>query len=287
MSIRFKALLALPLTLALGTDAKADNHAGAVGYGLVNQGKTLAVMADLAKPTDIKTFDLAEPLAAIAYRPVTGDLLGFSNGKVVTIDVASGKMTDLGATFADDAKIGAGAKVGFDFNNKIDAVRVVSSKGDNLVYFPVGFGKDDPKANSVRRFTNLAYEKGDANAGATPMIFANAYTNAINGKKAGGTFQYAIDAGTNALVSLANNEGTLKTIGTLKIGGNDVDVTTMGGFDIISPAEGTDQAFAVLQLEGQDAAGLYGIDLMTAEATLIAGLGMGGFEGFAVSKAKN
>lgn len=285
MSTPLKALFALPLTLALGTAAMADDHAGASGYGLVNGGKTLAVMADLAKPTDVKTLDLATPLAAIAYRPVTGDLLGYANGKVVTIDVASGKLTDLGATFVDDAKVADGAKVGFDFNNKIDAVRVVSSKGDNLVYFPVGFGNDDPKANSVRRFTNLAYDKDDANAGATPMIFANAYTNAINGKKAAGTFQYAIDAGTNSLVSLANNEGTLKTIGMLKIGGKDADITAMGGFDIISPAEGEDQAYAVLQLEGQDTAGLYGIDLKTAEVTMISDLGIGGFEGFAASKA--
>lgn len=281
---RFTAQFTLPLALTLGTAAMADDHAGASGYGLVNGGKTLAVMADLANPTSIKTFDLATPLAAIAYRPVTGDLLGYANGKVVTIDAASGKLTDLGATFVDDAKVADGAKVGFDFNNKIDAVRVVSSKGDNLVYFPVGFGNGDPKANSVRRFTGLAYEKGDANAGTMPMIFANAYTNAINDKKAGGTFQYALDAGTDALVSLANNAGTLKTIGKLSIDGKDADVTAMGGFDIISPAEGEDQAYAVLQLEGQDTAGLYGIDLKTAKATLISDLGLGGFEGFAASK---
>jgi len=42
--------------------------------------------------------------------------------------------------------------VAFDFNNAIDAVRAVSSAGDNLVYFPVGFGDNDARANSVRRF---------------------------------------------------------------------------------------------------------------------------------------
>lgn len=283
---RTSALIALPFAIGLTTHAIADHHAGTMGYGLVNGGKTLAVMADLAKPTDVKTFDLAQPLAAIAYRPTTGDLLGFSNGQVVTIDASTGKTTDVGATFTEGAKVADGAMVGFDFNNKIDAVRVVSSKGDNLVYFPVGFGNDDPKANSVRRFTQLAYEKGDPNAGATPLIFANAYTNAVNGKKAGSTFQYAIDAGTNALVSLANNAGTLKTIGTIKIDGKDADISAMGGFDIVSPKEGSDQGYAVLQLEGQETAGLYVMDLKSAKATLIADLGMGGFSGFAASKTK-
>ena len=35
-------------------------------------------MADLAMPTEIKTYDLSQALLAIAYRPVTGDLLGFA-----------------------------------------------------------------------------------------------------------------------------------------------------------------------------------------------------------------
>lgn len=286
MRNRFAPLTALPVFLALCAPAAADQHAGAMGYGLTNSGKTLAVMADLAKPTEIKTFDLAQPLSAIAYRPVTGDLIGFANGKLFTVNVGSGEMKDLGAKFMEDTKIGADSAVGLDFNNKIDAVRVVSSTGDNLVYFPIGFGNGDAKANSVRRFTALAYDKGDTNAGAQPVIFANAYTNALNGKKAGDTFQYAIDAGTNALVSLANNAGTLKTIGVVKIGNEEADVSAAGGFDIVSPAEGENQAYAVLQLEGQENAGLYTINLETAEATLIADLGMGGFTGFAVSKTK-
>lgn len=281
-----KTLVAVSLLLPIGVSAHAMHHAGATGYGLANGGKTLAVMGDLAKSTEIKKYDLATPVSAIAFRPVTGDLLGFSNGKLYSIDVSSGKMTDLGAKFMKDASVPDNAMVGFDFNNKIDAVRVVSSKGDNLVYFPAGFGDNGPKSNTVRRFTSLAYDKGDANEGKTPMIFANAYTNAINGKKAGGTFQYAIDAGTNALVSLANNAGTLKTIGTIKIDGKDADISGWGGFDIVSPSEGSDEAYAILQLEGQDSAGLYTINLKTAEAGKIADLGMGGFSGFAASKRK-
>ncbi len=266
--------------------ALGDHHAGAMGYALANGGETLAVMTDLAKPTEIETVGLAQPLVAIAYRPVTGDLLGLAAGAVYTIDPTTGAMTDLGAAFAEDAAIAPGARVGLDFNNKIDAVRAVSSRGDNLVYFPAGFGGGDPKAGSVRRFTGLAYADGDPHAGQTPMIFANAYTNAVNGKTAGDTFQYALDAETNALVSLANNAGALKTIGTLTLDGVAADVQALGGFDIVSASEGENRGYAILQLAGQDVAGLYAVNLETAALTRIADLGMGGITGFAASKTK-
>ncbi|SIN78205.1 DUF4394 domain-containing protein [Vannielia litorea] len=261
----------------------ADGHAGQMGYALANDGATLVVMADIATPGEVQTFDLAQPLRAIAYRPVTGDLLGFADGMIVTVNPASGEVTDLGAAFDDNAMIGADAYVAFDFNNAIDAVRAVGSDGANLVYFPEGFGDNDPKANSVKRFTDAAYAEGDANAGATPMIFANAYTNAISGAKASGTAQFALDAATDSLVTLANNDGTLATVGKVTVDGEAVDLSAWGGFDIVSPEEGTDMAYAVLQMEGAESAGLYAIDLSSGAATMLADLGMGGFSGFAVS----
>ena len=62
-----------------------------------------------------------------------------------------------------------------------------------------------------------------------------------------------------------------------------MDVSAMGGFDIVSPEEGTDRAYAVLQAEGATTAGLYAIDLSTGEATMLADLGMDGITGFAAS----
>ncbi len=270
--------------LALGAaPAFADGHAGKTGYALANDGGTLVVMADIASPGDVQTFDLAQPLRAIAYRPVTGDLLGFADGMIVTVNPASGEVTDLGAAFDENAMIGADGYVAFDFNNAIDAVRAVGSDGANLVYFPEGFGDNDPKANTVKRFTDAAYGEGDANAGTTPMIFANAYTNAISGETAESTAQFALDAATDSLVTLANNDGTLGTVGKVMVDGEAVDLSAWGGFDIISPEEGTDMAYAVLQMEGAESAGLYSIDLSNGAATMIADLGMGGFSGFAVS----
>lgn len=277
-------LRTLSLTSALAVLAApsfADGHASTMGYALSSDGMNLTVMQSIAAPTDAQTVALSTPVRAIAWRPVTSELVGYADGMVVTIDPVTGETTDTGATFMDDVMIGADAVVAFDFNNAIDAVRAVSSMGDNLVYFPTNFGDD--KANSVRRFTSMFYAEGDNSEGQEPLIFANAYTNAIDGMKAGGTFQYALDARANALVSLANNAGTLETVGLISIDGSPADVLPVGGFDIISPAEGTDAAYAVLQIDGEMTAGLYGIDLETGNATLLADLGTADIGSFAVS----
>lgn len=280
--MKTQALVTSLMALA-ASPAFAAGHAAVSGYALANDGATLIVMSDVNAPGEVMTYSLASPLKAIAWRPVTGELLGFADGMIATIDPMSGEMSDLGAAFMDDAKIGDGKMVAFDFNNKIDAVRAVTSAGDNLVYFPEGFGDNDERADSVRRFTDLAYAEGDTMAGTTPMIFANAYTNAINGKTAGDTFQYALDAETDTLVSLANNAGTLETIGKITVDGTPVDMAPMGGFDIVSAEEGENMALAILQMEGAVSAGLYEIDLETGAATIKADLGMGGITGFAAS----
>ena len=278
-------ILPLAALLALGSAAPAlaMGHAGTMGYALAEDGATLVTMTDLAAPGEVQTFDLETPLRAIAFRPVTGQLLGYADGTIYEVDPMSGALTDLGASFMDDAMIGEGA-VAFDFNNQIDAVRAVGSDGANLVYFPDGFGDGDERANSVRRFTDAFYADGDANAGAEPLIFANAYTNAISGSTAESTAQYALDARANALVTLANNEGTLGTVGILTLDGEAVDVLDAGGFDIVSPAEGTDMAYAILQIDGEDTAGLYMVDLASGALTGLGDLGMGGFTGFAASQ---
>ncbi len=268
--------------LVLGAPALANDHAGVMGYALAEEGSTLVTMADIAMPGAVKTHALKTPLRAIAYRPVTGQLLGYADRMIYEIDPMTGALTDLGANFMENAMIGKGA-VAFDFNNAIDAVRAVGADGANLVYFPDGFGKGDERANSVRRFTDAYYAEGDMSAGAAPEIFANAYTNAIAGATAGATAQFALDSRANALITLANNDGTLKSVGYLTVDGKAIDVTAWGGFDIVSPEEGKDMAYAILQLDGAETAGLYSVDLGTGAVRVLADLGMGGFTGFAVS----
>ena len=280
-----RTITAVSALSMLGGAALAQSDSADMGFALANDGMTLVSMADITSPTDVQTMDLSEALDAIAWRPVTGELLGFKNGMVVTIDPASGEMTDLEASFNEDAMVADGSKVAFDFNNKIDAVRAVSSEEDNLVYFPKDFSAED-KAGKVVRVNDLAYAEGDANAGADPVIYANAYTNAINGETAGSTFQYALDAETDSLVSLANNEGTLETIAEVTVDGEAVDLSDWGGFDIMSPSEGEDMAYAILQMEGADSAGFYTINLETGEAMMQADLGMGGFTALAIAQAR-
>lgn len=284
MRTNFSAF-AIAATIAgtLASPAFADGHAGTKGYALAGNGGTLVTMADIAAPDAVETFALDMPLRAIAFRPVTGELIGYADGTLYLIDPASGTMTDLNATFMDDAVITDGA-VAFDFNNQIDAVRAVGGDGSNLVYFPDGFGDADERANSVRRFTDAFYAEGDASVGADPLIFANAYTNAIAGKKAESTAQYALDARANALVTLANNAGELATVGLLTLDGNAIDVVDTGGFDIVSPAEGSDMAYAILQIDGEQTAGLYAVDLTSGALTALGDLGVGGFTGFAASQ---
>ncbi len=270
---RLAAILATTaLTGAAALPAFAESPAGTMGYALANDGMTLVTMASLAEPGTVETYGLSEKLHAIAYRPVT----------IVSVNAMTGEITDLDATFGENAMTG-GDYVAFDFNNAIDAVRAVGSDGANLVYFPEGFGDGDERAGQVLRFTDAAYGAGDANEGTTPMIFANAYTNAIPGAKASETAQYALDAETDSLVTLANNDGTLGTVATIMVDGAEADISAWGGMDIVSAAEGENAAYAVLQMEGADTAGLYMIDLESGEATMLADLGMGGFSGFAAS----
>lgn len=278
-----KFALTASAALAAATPALAMHHAGVMGYALAEDGKTLVTMADIASPGEVMTHDLAMPLRAIAYRPVTGQLLGYADGKIFEVDPTSGALSDLGAMFMEDAKVGEGA-VAFDFNNQIDAVRAVGADGANLVYFPDGFGDGDERAGSVRRFTDAFYAEGDMSNGADPLIFANAYTNAINGMTASSTAQFALDARANALVKLANNAGELVSVGYLTVDGEAVDVTDWGGFDIVSPEEGMDHAYAILQIDGESSAGLYSVDLSSGALTSLGDLGMGGFTGFAASK---
>lgn len=277
----YKTLTTAIAMTALAPAAFADGHASLTGYGLTDDGAALAVFADMTAPDGAEKVMLSGgTVDAIAYRPVTGDLMGFSKtGKVYVIDTATGELTDTEASFAEDVVMGKDAPVAFDFNNKIDAVRAVSGDGVNVVYFPTDFGDD--RANSVLRFTDLAYAEGDVSVGITPMIFANAYTNAVNGAKQETTAQYALDAGTDTLVTLANNAGTLETVAPLTLDGKAVDVAAAGGFEIISAEAGADTAIALLQTEGSDTTGLYQVDLETGALTLMGDTKMSGFSGFA------
>lgn len=278
-----KTLMTASTLALLGAPVFAQDNA-VTGYALGADGTSLVTLPGLMETGE--TVTLSGILGAIAYRPVTGDLIGIApNGAVYEIDTASGELTPTENLIGENVGITEGAMVGFDFNNNIDAVRIVATDGSNHVYFPAGFGDNDERANTVLRFTDLFYADGDENAGMTPAVFASAYTNAIVGETASATVQYVLDAETNALANLANNEGTLTTVAALTLDGEAVDISAMGDLEIISPAEGENMAYAVLMMEGAETSGIYAVDLETGALTMQADLGAMGYNGFAAMLA--
>lgn len=262
------ALITTALTAFSAAGATAATLSGSTGYALGGNGTDLTIFDDLGMGSMGTTITLSDRLNAIAYRPVTGELYGYQVGsggadRVYTVDTTSGTLTDTGAVPQDGAGLSSGARVGFDFNNAIDAARAVSTRDENVVFFPSDF--PDERASTLLQFTDLAYAEDDVNAGTNPRVFANAYTNAIDGMTAETTLQYALDAGTDALLTLDNNAGTLNTIAPITLDGQSFDFTRNGGLEILSDFEGDNLAVALLA--GGGSKGLYTIDLKTGAAS--------------------
>ena len=254
----------------------------AFGVSLGDNGTTLVTMSNLNMPGALTGIPITEggmerELSALAYRPQTGQLYGYSDqtDTVYLIDQSTGAVT-AEVTSPDATEV---ETLGFDFNNQVDAARLVTTSDKNFVFDP----KADPA--TFTRVTDLAYAMGDMFDGQDPNIIGNAYTNAV--PNASTTLQYALDSQQDALVTLANNAGTLDTVGLLFSDGAPLDFGTDGGFDILSFAEGDNRAFALLSTAVGE--GLYHLDLFADDmgrvsASLIgtAGGQFGTLDGLAV-----
>ncbi|MBP1805774.1 DUF4394 domain-containing protein [Rubellimicrobium aerolatum] len=240
-------LIAASVTLAsLGLAGAAGAATTGLGYALGDNGATLVTIGDLADPTSLSGIALSTAdgldlaLSELTARPSTGGLYGYSsatNGYYL-VDPATGVATEQ----AIGPGINEGAGAGFDFNNVIDAARLVTTNDDNFVF--------DPKAvpATLTQATDLFYVAGDPNEGANPSVFANAYTNAV--PNASANVQYVLDSGTDSLALLGNNAGTLTTVSRLFLDGTALDFSAVGGLDILSLAEGDNTAYALLSLGG-------------------------------------
>ena len=277
MLIRTTALAGAALVAAAGAQAAPMD---ATGYSLSDGGASLVVTPRLDLPGSAReravTLDgAALTLDSLALRPNGRRLYGYSEaeGAVYEIDPASGAAT-FAATLPEPSSANAN---GFDFNNQVDAARLVTGDDENFVFFPDDRAVGEPAPASVQRFTDLFYVEGDANEGANPLAVGNAYTNAVF-PPPGAVVQYLLDAETDDLAILGNNAGTLETVGAT---GLDFDVA--GGFDILSLEEGSNEAFALLTVGGEQA--IYGIDLETGMASLAAAAPtqLGELDGFAVA----
>lgn len=196
-------------------------------------------------------------LDAIDFRPSTGQLYGYldSTDSFYTVNLTTGALT-LASAGASSAPTNT-FQLGLDFNPTIDRARIVTDSAQNIVFNPV--------SGTVSSFTTLAYALGDPNENASPGIIDNAYTQNFAGSTI--TRQFGIDYGTDSLVTIANNAGTLVTIGAL---GVNTDIYT--GFDIFTGPGGIDTAYAILTTPA-GVANFYTIDLTTGQASLVGGLG--------------
>ena len=201
-----------------------------------------------SKPGDAKSVPVTGiegTLLGIDTRPANGMIYGITTANnLYTIDADSGEAT-LASTLSQPFE--AGVVSGFDFNPVADRLRLV---GDNDQDFRINVDTGEVTVDG-----DLAFADGDDNAGVNPNVTAAAYTNAIAAPTT--TQLYDIDPLLDTLL-LQNppNDGTLVTVGDLGI-----DFDVVGGFDIVSAAEGDNQAFAVSD------AMLYSINLKTGEAT--------------------
>lgn len=247
----------------------------ATAYALGDNGNTLVTIGDLNAPGAATGNQLTlggSPIAisALTFRPETRQFYGYSNQQdaVYLVDVATGDLTFQ----SSNPNPTETETVGIDFNNAADAARFVTDSDRNFVFFPENFatledGTPDPRGGTIIEVDNLAYLAGDDNFGDDPSVIGNAYTNAVPFPDA--TQQFALDAQQNTLVTLANNDGFLETVGTF-----DVDFGDDGGFDILSFSEGDNIGYALMTTNtGQ---GLYSFNLPLNDDGTLADGAIGG-----------
>jgi hypothetical protein len=251
------------VALALGLSASA--HAQQTAYAIANGGSTL-IKFDTSNPgaaVAVGNFNGgATFLDGIDFRPLNGQLYGYldSSDTLYAVDLNTATLTAVAS--------GAGPSatntnlLGMDFNPTIDRVRVVTDSTQNLVY--------NPNSNAAPTVaTSLFYGAGDVNANSNALIIDNAYTNNIAGLF-GTSTQYGIDYGLGTLVTIANNAGTLGTVGSLGIGLNG---NSFVGFDIFTNFTGINSAYALLDTTAGFAPGFYTVNLNTGTATSVGSVG--------------
>lgn len=198
-------------------------------------------------------------LEAIDYRAATGDIYLLDDMEnVYTFDPVSFDASLVG-TF--NPRI-PGLSFAFDFNPAFMSgqfARIITDTNDNRVIS----GDTGQYLPPVEK-TDVFYPAGDPNAGEDPNISGIGYTNSFG--VATSTQQYGIDSDLGVLVTVANNAGTLGTVGSLGVS----PLTNELGFDI-SGATGI--AYASLQ-SGPNSM-LHTIDLSTGAATAVGIIGSG------------
>jgi hypothetical protein len=116
------------------------------------------------------------------------------NGRIFTINTANAAATLVSNM---NPRYNGGVQSLLDFNPVANAIRLIGT--DDLNYAVVNNGGN---LNQTAVQTNVAYARGDRNAGADPYICGGSYTNNFAG--AATTLFYAIDYRTDNFVTIAN-----------------------------------------------------------------------------------
>lgn len=251
----FGVLLAGAAVAALPSSASA-----ALVYGLTTD-NTLFSFDSAAPGTLLSGVPLSgfsannEVIRGIDFRPATGELFAIGSfGQLYTVNTTSGALSAVGSGVGPIN----GTSFGFDFNPTIDRIRLTSNTDKNYVL--------NPMTGALQlAATDLAYGPGDPNVGVNPNVVGSAYTNSVLGTVPSSSQLYAIDSGIDVLATQANNTGVLATVGPLLT----VNTGDLVGFDVFSPAEGNNTAFASLTPAGGSVSNFYTINLATGAAVLV------------------
>ncbi len=197
-----------------------------------------------------------EQLLGIDIRPggtSAGELYALgSTGRIYTLNTTSGAATLKSMLNADSTDTTSpftaldGTDFGVDFNPVVDRLRVVSNTGQNL---------------RINVDTGATITDGTLNAGGATRtgISAAAYTNSF--ASACRTALLFIDTATDRLLATSDpNAGTVSEVGNLG-----VNADAGSGYEIVTAADGTNSAIAVLTVGG--ATTLHTINLASGAAT--------------------
>lgn len=202
-----------------------------------------------------------ESILGLDYRANGGGIFAISDqNNVYQIDQNTFAASQIGGTLAPPLN---GIDYAIDFNPAFNGgvfFRVISNTDKNRVVDSTTGGYLAPVEK-----TPVFYADGDPNLGQDPNIQGIAYSNNVSG--ATSTQQFGIDTTLGILATVANNAGTLNTIGSLGIS----NLTDEAGFDIDGDSG---IAYAILQVSG-GFSNLYSINTATGAATPIGVVGNG------------
>jgi len=251
------ALSTAAKVVAVGAVLAATALVPAQAVGLVGLTTTNRLaLFDSASPgmatmVSITGLDAGDHFVGIDLRPTNNTIYGVTaSNRIYTVDELTGAASFVAALSAPVVDTSLG--YGIDFNPVADfgggsSLRLVSSAGANFA-INAGTGVVGNMASTIAPgFTAVAYSNSDPMGTMAPPSTALYYIDSLNN--------------TLSVAASAFNAPTITTVGALG-----VDVLRANGFELTSGNMG----FAALNVDGALlTTGLYGINLMTGQATLM------------------